>query len=242
MASFVLIHGAWHGGWCFDTLQPLLEAKGHSVIAPDLPGMGGSADALASVTLNGWADFTVNLCRNADAPVILVGHSRGGIVISAAAEQAPDAMVALVYICAMLLPDGMSRADMRAAIAPNPAFEAIRKDVPNGSVIDADGAPAVFAQLSPPEQARAAAARLVAEPSVPSATRLRLSDERFVSVPRHYIECLEDRAIPIEDQRSMQAMLPCASVTTLNADHSPFFSTPQDLADALIAIAQGTQS
>jgi pimeloyl-ACP methyl ester carboxylesterase len=120
MATFVMIHGAWHGGWCFDILRPLLEAKGHQMIAPDLPGMGGDEPTLAAVTLESWTDFVADLCRNADAPVILCGHSRGGIVISQAAEAAPDSIAALVYICAMLIPNGMSRADMRATGQHNP--------------------------------------------------------------------------------------------------------------------------
>jgi pimeloyl-ACP methyl ester carboxylesterase len=237
MASFVLIHGAWHGGWCFDALRPLLEAHGHSVTAPDLPGMGDDADARARVTLAEWGDFAADLCRAADQPVILVGHSRGGIVISEAAERAPNSLAALVYLCAMLVPDGMSRAEMKAQSEPNPDFDAIRHAVPDGTIIDPTNAVAVFAQLSPPDLAAAAAARLVAEPAAPTDTRLQLSDARYGLVPRHYIECLADRTIPIADQRRMQATQPCTSVVSLNSDHSPFLSAPQELADALCAIA-----
>lgn len=239
MATFVMIHGAWHGGWCFNALRPLLEAKGHQMIAPDLPGMGGDEATLASVTLEGWAEFVAELCRGADAPVILCGHSRGGIVISQAAEAAPDSIAALVYICAMLIPNGMSRADIRATGQPNPEFEGIRLKIPHGTVVEASGAVAVFAQLSPSELASAALARLVAEPEGPTSTPLRLSEGRYGSVPRHYIECLQDRAIMIAEQRRMQMMLPCKSVTALDTDHSPFLSAPNELADALMAIAAG---
>jgi pimeloyl-ACP methyl ester carboxylesterase len=239
MATFVMIHGAWHGGWCFDILRPLLEAKGHQMIAPDLPGMGGDEPTLAAVTLESWTDFVADLCRNADAPVILCGHSRGGIVISQAAEAAPGSIAALVYICAMLIPNGMSRADMRATGQPNPEFEAIRLKIPHGTVVDASGAAAIFAQLSPSELASAAVARLIAEPEGPTSTPLRLSEARYGSVPRHYIECLQDRAITIVEQRRMQMMLPCKSATSLDADHSPFLSAPNELADTLIAIAEG---
>jgi pimeloyl-ACP methyl ester carboxylesterase len=239
MATFVLIHGAWHGGWCFEPLAALLEAEGHRVLAPDLPGMGGDEAVLGAVTLDGWADFVAELCRDAKTPAILCGHSRGGIVISEAAERAPECVAALVYICAMLIPSGMSRADMRASGQPNPDFDAIRVKVPGGTTIDASGAAAIFAQRSPPDLAAAAIARLVAEPDAPSATQLQLSETRFGSVTRHYIECLADRAITISDQRRMQALQPCATVITLDADHSPFLSAPHELADALISIAEG---
>ena len=125
MASFVLIHGAWHGGWCFDPVRDRLEAAGHRVIAPDLPGMGGTDEELAAVTLAGWADFVANLCRAEAEPVILAGHSRGGIVISEVAERVPEKVAALVYICAVMLPAGLSRAEWRKQAEPNPDFVAI---------------------------------------------------------------------------------------------------------------------
>lgn len=238
MAHFVMIHGAWHGGWCFDTLRPLLEAEGHTVIAPDLPGMGGDEATLGSVTLAGWADYIADFCRAAPAPVILCGHSRGGIVISETAERVPGTIAALVYICAMLLPNGLSREQAKAQHGSNPDFDAIRTAIPNGTVVDKEAAPALFAQRSPPDLALAAAARLVAEPAQPTAVTLRLTEALYGSVERHYIECLHDRAIPIAAQRTMQATQPCATVTTLDADHSPFLSAPQALADALLSIAQ----
>jgi pimeloyl-ACP methyl ester carboxylesterase len=241
MATFVLIHGAWHGGWCFDPIRLLLEAEGHTVIAPDLPGMGGDEATLAAITLEGWGEFVADICRSAGGPVILCGHSRGGLVISAAAEQAPDAIDVLVYICAMLLPNGMSRASFKERAQPNPAFDAIIRHLPHGHGMDVDpaAAPAVFAQRSPIKEALAAAARLVSEPMSARTATLSLTDARYGSVPRHYIECLHDLTIPIADQRDMQSLLPCETVTVLEADHSPFLSTPKALADALLAIAKG---
>jgi pimeloyl-ACP methyl ester carboxylesterase len=240
MASFVLIHGSWHGGWCFDAVRAELEALGHEVFAPDLPGMGGSDAELAAVTLAGWGDFAANLCRSATQnPVILCGHSRGGLVISQAAEVAPDAVDALVYICAMMMPSGISRADFKARQTPNPTFDAIVKPHPSGSatVIEGDGIP-VFAHLCPPDAASAAMARLVAEPSQPRSVVMCLSDTRYGKVPRHYIECTQDRAISIADQRLMQSLSPCESVTTLEADHSPFYSATSALVSALLNISE----
>ena len=238
MASFVLIHGSWHGGWCFDAVKALLEEAGHHVIAPDLPGMGGTKDELAAVTLEGWATFAAELCRNAPQhPVVLAGHSRGGLVVSQAAEAAPEAIDALVYICAMMLPDGMSRAEFKAREGANPAFDEMIIAVHDGvaTVVDPTLALAVFAQLSPPDLVDAAMARLVAEPHAPRSTPLRLTPERFGSLPRTYIECTADRTIPLSSQRMAQQLVPGAKVVTLDADHSPFLSRPAELAAALIA-------
>jgi pimeloyl-ACP methyl ester carboxylesterase len=241
VASFILIHGSWHGGWCFDTIKDLLEAGGHEVIAPDLPGMGGDEAELRAATLDCWAAFAADHCRNAtQTPVILAGHSRGGIVVSQAAELAPGVIDALVYICAMMLPDGMSRADFKQLENPNPAFDSIISPVHGGAgtVVDADKAGAVFAQLCPTETVAAAMARVVAEPHGPRSTPLALSKERFGSLPRTYIECTEDRTIPLSSQRRMQQLVPGADVVTLWADHSPYLSRPQALAAALIAAAE----
>jgi pimeloyl-ACP methyl ester carboxylesterase len=218
-----------------------LEAAGHHVIAPDLPGMGGDAAALAAVTLDGWAAFVADLCRTApQRPVVLCGHSRGGLVISQAAELAPDAIDRLVYICAMMLPDGMSRAQFKTLEGPNPAFDALITPVADGHgtrITGADPA-AVFAQLSPPDLVAAAMERLVDEPHGPRSTPLRLSAERFGSIARTYIECTEDRTIPLESQRRMQALVPGAHIETLWADHSPFLSRPEGLAVLLMAAAE----
>lgn len=240
MAGFVLIHGSWHGGWCFDPVAALLRARGHTVVAPTLPGMGGSAEELAAVTLGSWGEFAAQHCRDLKAklgggPVVLAGHSRGGLVVSTAAERDPAAMDALVYICAMMLPSGASRAQFKEMEEPNPDFDAIISKVHGGvaTVVDPARAGPVFAQLSPPELVAGVLPRLVAEPHGPRSEPLALTAERWGSRPRTYVECTEDRTIPIASQRRMQAMSPGARVVTLDADHSPYLSRPVELADAL---------
>lgn len=243
MASFVFIHGSWLGGWTFDPVAQVLEAAGHEVMAPDLPGMGGDDAKLAAVTLEKWGRFAADQCRAAtQTPVILIGHSRGGLVISEAGEQAPKVIDALVYVCAMLLPSGMSRTDWKEFQQANPAFDAIIRPLPSGhgTTVDPAGVPAVFAQLSDRAAAEEMAARTVAEPAAPRATKLKLSADRYHTIPRYYVECLHDLTIPIADQRAMQALTPCTDTITLDADHSPFLSATEALAKALLAIAERT--
>lgn len=235
MATFLMIHGAWHGGWCFEPLRPLLEGRGHKLLAPTLPGMAGDDIPAQEVTLPLWSRFVCDIVEAQSEPVILCGHSRGGIVISTVAEALPDALRCLVYIAAFLLPDGQSLRAFQAS-APNPEFAAAISPAPSGHavVFDADAAPRLFYNRTDPDERRLAVRRLAAEPVTPLATPLRLSAERFGRVPRHYIECSDDRAIVLARQRQMRAVLPCETVSTLDADHSPFLSCPSSLAGCLM--------
>src|SRR5579864_1849577 len=108
MMIFVLVHGAWHGAWCWERVVPQLETRGGRVIAPDLPGMGKDKTPLSKISLALWADFVADVITNQSEPVVLVGHSRGGIVISEAAERVPERIAMLVYLAAFLVPHGTS--------------------------------------------------------------------------------------------------------------------------------------
>ena len=89
------------------------------------------------------------------------------------------------------------------------------------------------------QDANAAAAQLCPQPSKPSFSKVRVSEPRWGSIRRSYVHCTQDNALPLANQQDFVANLPCAQVTTLDTDHSPFMSTPDLLADALIAFAKG---
>ena len=238
MATFILVHGAWHGGWCWERITPLITAAGHTVLAPDLPGMGADTKQLGSDPLGEWADFVVELVSNAEGPLILVGHSRGGLVISEVAERIPDRIDKLVYLTAFLLEPGQSLADVAGrhpTVGPAPA---VRPDAdPSRLALDLDLAMPIFYGRCAPADAPAAARRLVPEPLAALTTPIRISPERFGRVPRAYIEAAHDLAISLEMQREMQAVWPCHPVITLESDHSPFYSAPSELAQALLSFA-----
>jgi len=247
MAGFVLIHGAFHGGWCFDPVSEILRAKGHIVAAPDLPGMGGDEAALRGVTLAGWAQFTLDQCRAVraeigDAPLVLAGHSRGGPVISAAAEADPAAIDALAYISALMVPPAATT-EMLKAISPMPTTvmtQLIPVENGAGMRVDPEWARGAFAHLSPTALVDAALPRLVSEPLGPMLTPAEVTHERWGSVSRTYIHCRHDRAIGLDRQHEMVRLSPGTASVTIEADHSPFLSAPEPLADALIAIADAS--
>jgi pimeloyl-ACP methyl ester carboxylesterase len=226
VAHFILVPGAFHGGWCWERVVPLLKAGGHEVQTPNLPGTGADATPLTGDVLGRWARFIADLANAAGEPVILAGHSRGGIVISEAAELVPDRVARLVYVTALLLPAGAT------ALGEHQLGDTGEMMTP----LPVEAAQPGFYHLCSLEDARAAVDRLVPEPVSPLVQPLRLSEARFGSVPRAYIEAAEDRAITLDYQRAMQAALPCDPVITLQSDHSPFYSMPAQLAEALLSL------
>ena len=238
MATFILVHGSMHGGWCWHKLVPLLEAQGHRVLAPDLPGMGEDPTPLSEVTLSTWAEFIARLSREAGEQVILVGHSRGGTVISEAAELAPQSMLGLVYLAALLLPAGKKAFEAAVAEEARKAAEAGQGASDGLSLrVEPEAARALFYNRASREDAIWASARLCPEPLAPNVVPLTVTRERWGRLPRAYIECLDDRAVPIELQRAMHAALPCDPVVTMDSDHSPFLCEPRALAGHLADIA-----
>lgn len=112
-ATFVLVHGAWHGGWCWKKLTPSLRAAGHEAYAPTLTGMGDRSDELTPEVGLGMhiMDITAVLEYEDLHEVVLVGHSYGGMVISGVAEKTPERIAHLVYLDAFLPEDGKSLLD-----------------------------------------------------------------------------------------------------------------------------------
>ena len=231
---FVLIAGAWHGAWCWAKVVPLLEAQGHQVLALELPATGADPGDPADVTLESWAHFVAQSLLDQPQPVTLVGHSRGGIVISRAAELVPDRLRRLVYLSAYLLPSGgtlaeTARTDRDSLVPPHmiPAQGGVTCSL-DPAVIRA----ALFGHCTDADY-EYALARMSAEPLKPLVSPLRVTTQRFGSVPRAYIECRDDRTVTLPAQRRMQAQLPCDPVFTLDSDHSPFLSHPEELARLL---------
>jgi pimeloyl-ACP methyl ester carboxylesterase len=231
---FVLIAGAWHGAWCWAKVVPLLEAQGHRALALELPATGADSSDPARITLDRWARFVAQTLENQPQPVTLVGHSRGGIVISRAAELVPEKLRRLVYLSAYLIPSGgtlaqTARTDAESLVPPHM--------IPAEGGMTCSLAPAVirsalFGQCTD-EDYEYALARMTPEPLKPLVTPMKLTAQRFGGVPRAYIECRQDRTVTLAAQRRMQADLPCDPVLTLDSDHSPFLSHPQELARLL---------
>jgi pimeloyl-ACP methyl ester carboxylesterase len=114
MANFVLVHGAWHGGWCYGRVAELLRARGHHVFAPTLSGLGERSHQFSpAINLSTHVTDILNLIKWERLDnVVLLGHSYGGMVISGVADRAHDKIAALVYLDALIPHDGQSVFDL----------------------------------------------------------------------------------------------------------------------------------
>ena len=234
MAVFALVHGAWHGAWCFEKLVPALAAKGHRAVAFDLPGHGADRTPPEQVTLAGYVERVGEALSRLPEPALLLGHSMGGMVIAQAGEEHAPRVRALVYLAAFLPRDGESLGGLAipSAVTPN-----LRPDREAGVVrFDPAGARDAFYHDCSDADVETASARLCPQPVTPWTGGVSLG-ARYEAIPRHYVECTFDRAIPIAEQRRMQTATPCC-VHTLEAAHSPFYSMPDELAGVLDAIAR----
>lgn len=238
MATFLLVHGAWHGAWCWSKLVPAIEARGHKAVAIDLPGHGQDKTPLKDVTLDAYAKCVADAAADLPERPIVVGHSMGGPVISAAAERAPEAMARLVFLCAFLPKNG----DVVLALtASDPKSLVPGVLMPSADGVTTGANPSLlrdvfYADCSDADIERAKGL-LTPQPLAPLAVPMALTPGRFGSVPRDYVICEQDRAISAGYQRDMLKTVPCERVAELETSHSPFFSAPEKLADVLNGFA-----
>ena len=235
MAQFLLIHGSWHGAWCWRDVLPLLRDAGHEATAIDLPSHGDDKTPPDQVTLGSYAKAVVDAI---DDKAIVVGHSMGGYPITAAAERASDRFARLVFLCAYVPLSGLSLADMRRR-APNQPLQGAMVRAADGRTvgIDPDQVTAKFYHDCPEGTLDYALPRLTPQPIAPQEALLDVT-ERSAAIPASYILCEDDRTIPPAYQAEMAER--CDDVHRLPCGHSPFFAMPDRLVETLTRIAEAS--
>lgn len=222
--TVLLIHGSCHGAWCWDQVIAELQIRGIRAKAIDLPGRG------KATTLVAQAEAIVAALGH---DTLLVGHSAAGYPITAAAEIAPIPPLGLVYLCAYVPQPDRSLADLRRSGPAQPLKPALRLSSDRTTFHFAPEACTDLFYHDCPNPADAIA-RLVPEAVAPQETSLP-KQPHALSLPRHYILCQDDRAIPPAYQAEMaRGML----TTTLSCGHSPFLACPDQLAHSLAMIDQ----
>jgi pimeloyl-ACP methyl ester carboxylesterase len=242
---FVLVHGGFHGAWCWTKLAPELERLGHDVVAIDLPGAGERMHETA--TLESWRRALCDVVEDGD---VLVGHSQGGFAISLAADEVPDKISRLVYLSAAVPVEGRSMVDAAPQAndwpetigMPEEDFRAIVELPEQGPCVALTNPAAVnkvfYHDCTPEDQAWAfeCLTPLVIEPTLEV-----IHVPRFwnAAIPRSFIMCTDDFSHPISADNEFMRRLGLSRCVSIVSSHSPFLSRPAETATLVDLCAQG---
>ena len=232
MATFVLIHGAFRGGWAWRATRRILQAAGHQVWAPDLTGAGARAHLNhMGLTLDDWVNDVVNLLEYEDLrEVILVGHSLGGVIITAASERAAPRIARLVYLDAPAPEHGQAAVDLIPA-----EIRAQFGEPPRDAL--APPRPVTENEGFTPEQAAWINARLTSVAVGPSCEPVKLTNPAALALPRSYVFCEQTPAYfpaSFTRQRFDQTGVPYRLLPT---GHDCMLAAPEMVAALLCEIA-----
>ncbi|MER7948693.1 alpha/beta fold hydrolase [Streptomyces sp. NPDC096079] len=222
--TLLLVHGAWHGAWCWDSVRAELDAAGCRSRTVDLPSAGpATAERSRPVGMLDDAEAVRDALRRVDGPVVVVAHSYGGVPVTQAVADAAN-VVGAVYVAAFQLDAGESMVTFLGTPVPDdgsghaPPYEDARR-ILFGDVPRADAERAV-ARLRPQS------VRSFTEPVTTAGWR---------TVPSAYVVCEQDRAL--EPSRQHALAVRAGTVHRLPSGHSPFLSMPRRLAALLAGIA-----
>jgi len=239
MATYVLVHGGGHGGWCYQRVAKLLRDAGHDVYTPTLTGLGERAHLLGPhVDLDLHVQDVVAVMHYEDLhDVILVGHSYGGMVITHAADRAPDRVGRLVYLDGSTPRDG----DCSLDAGPRPLFEAARAA---GRVVDGvelvlfPGAdPMGNFGVTDPDDVAWMNSKLTPHPWKSFEQPLYFTNpEGLRAIPDYHIVCAA--SLPHRDPELMERARSAGRLWAIDTGHDLMITEPKAVADALIEVAQ----
>jgi len=237
--TYVLVHGAWQAPYVWDAVKTELTNRGKKVIVVELPGHGADNTATYSLSIDAYRDKVIEAISAVDEKVILVGHSMGGMVISAVAEKIPSGISKLVYIGAFLPANGQALVDL-AFSDPGSKLGPLLIESADKLVLDvkADSLTYLFINDGSADVKQQAVDRYRAEPAIPFTNKAALTNENFGSVDKVYIKTLQDIVISPGLQDRMIAAAGIKNVFTVNTSHSPFLSQPKEVAKLLLAVGQ----
>jgi pimeloyl-ACP methyl ester carboxylesterase len=234
---FVLVHGAYHAGWCFSPLVEQLEARGHAALAPDLPGHAFNDGWIGQQEMPSYINAIVELIDGMGTPPTLLGHSMSGAVVAAVAEQRPEKLAQVIFLAAYIPANGECLADLakadtqshvRAELMDIGGVTAI--SLKSGVLADAFYHDATSRQLGWVQD------RIQLQAAGTFREKITLSDKNFGRVRKSAIVCTKDRAISVGHERWMAERAGCDPVIEIDTGHSPFVTAPELLADTLIGL------
>ena len=236
--ELLLLHGALFTAEGWHKVQTSLTQNGHQSTAIDLPGRNGDLTSPKAINLLTASKRVCEFISTRSDPVILVGHSQGGAVITQAVAMCPSQIKALVYIAAVVPKSGELPFD-RLTKKDNEMFDrcATYDDLEKVYRVNRFGPlwQAFMADLSK-QEAEIWAQKMVAEPSEIGNTRLDYSMSEFERIPKFYVETTRDLIISPETQKEIQKGVRFVETYSINSSHSPFLSQPETVSRLLVEV------
>ena len=232
--AIILVHGAFSNGQVWGYVAARLQAAGHEVVAVNLPGRPGAPMAADAVSLDLYRDTVVSALNAVSGPAILVGHSFAGIVIAAAAEQAPAKIKTLVFVAAYLPQDGdslvsLAQQDPDAKIGP-----VLNIDKEKGMAsVDYSARADLFANDGPAPLKAKLPDLILDEPLSPLVTGVRVTAANFGKVDKVYVHTTLDQVVSPLLQAKMVANTPVRAEYTLQTGHLPFLTDVEGMTQAI---------
>ena len=225
---YVLVHGAWHAGACWQPLVDELEARRERAVAVDLPGEDPDAG------LQEYAAAVVDAAAGFDEPVVVVGHSLGGLTIPLIPERRPVA--ALVFVAAILPEPGRPAGEALGAEAFSAGFPELmaahQQSGGDGATRwDRDGAVAAFYHDVPEGLLDAAVGALRGQQWKPTQEDWPMA--AYPAVPMRYVACADDRILDPAWQVRLAEERLGVTAEVIEGSHSPMLARPAELADLL---------
>jgi pimeloyl-ACP methyl ester carboxylesterase len=235
MTSFVLLHGAFHGGWCWARVAPILRAQGHAVFTPTQTGLGERAHLLSrQITLDTFVQDLLGVLESEELEdAVLVGHSFGGIAITGAADRVPRRIRSLVYLDSAIPRDGCSSLDLST---PEIAAERRRLGTASGGLSVAPPDPAVFG-VPPGPDSDWVRRRLTPHPFGAFDSTLTLANAPGNGLPCTYVFCTDPVYESLARHRDYARAQPGWLWRELAAGHDAMVTHPAATAALLMELA-----
>jgi pimeloyl-ACP methyl ester carboxylesterase len=234
---FVLIHGAWHGGWCWDGVIAELEEAGHTADALTMPGNHPDDDR-SNIQFNDYVDAIVGVLQQQTAPVVLVGHSSAGLLLQVAAPKVPDKISQLVFLNAFILPNGKSQFDLVPPEAAEGMTAAANASPDNSVPVIEDFVRNNLMATEPVELQDKLLQRLVPQPIALFTTPVDTQDFQAVSIPKSVVFCKDDASLPPGAFIGMAQGLGEYSLIEVNGSHEALFTNPGAVAKGILQAVQ----
>lgn len=232
--AIALVHGAFEDAHIWDGVSAKLQADGYRVISVDLPGRPSAPLAPNLVSIDVYRDTVLKAIAGEAQPVVLVGHSFGGMTLSAVAEAAPAKIKTLVYLAAYLPQDGESMLSLAQQDRDSKAGPALRIDKDKGMIaVDYAARADLFANGAPDGLRKVLPDLILDEPLTPIVTPVALTAARYGKVDKVYIHTALDQVVSPYLQQKMIAATPVRMELTLNTGHTPFLTDVPGLVGAI---------